>query len=82
MKATLGERGQVVIPKPLRDRMGLRPGQELEFEEIDGRITVRKVAPADDPIMAVYGTWPLPEGWDTDRWFKEMRGRPIDSDDP
>ncbi len=80
MKATIGERGQVVIPKPLRDRMNLRPGQQLEFEELDGRIIVRKVATADDPIMAVYGTWKLPEGWDTNRWFEEMRGRPIDSD--
>ncbi len=81
MKATLGERGQVVIPKPLRDRMGLRPGQELEFEEVDGRILVYKAAPAADPIVAVYGTWKLPEGWDTNRWFEETRGRPIDSDE-
>lgn len=79
MKATMGERGQVVIPKPLRDRMGLRPGQQLEFEEADGRIIVTKGAPVDDGLAAVYGTVGLPDGWDTDRWFEEMRGRPIDT---
>jgi antitoxin PrlF len=77
MKATIGERGQVVIPKPLRDRMGLRPGQQLEFEEDAGRIVVTKAPSDDDPLEAVRGTWPLPDGWDTDRWFEEMRGRPI-----
>lgn len=81
MKATIGERGQVVIPKPLRDSMGLRPGQQLVFEEDEGRIVVTKVVPDDDPITAVYGTWKLPEGWDSNKWFEEMRGRPIDSDD-
>ena len=58
MKATIGERGQVVIPKPLRDRMGLRPGQQLEFDEDEGRIVVTKAAPADDPIEAVQGPGP------------------------
>lgn len=79
MKATMGERGQVVIPKPLRDRMGLRPGQRLEFEEADGRIIVTKGVPVDDGLAAVYGTVRLPDGWDTNRWFEEMRGRPIDT---
>lgn len=81
VKATIGERGQVVIPKVIRDRMDLRPGQQVEFEEVDGRVMVRKVAPADDPIADLYGTWRLPDGWDTNRWFEEMRGRPIDTGD-
>ncbi|MBX3028908.1 MAG: AbrB/MazE/SpoVT family DNA-binding domain-containing protein [Chloroflexi bacterium] len=80
MKATLGERGQVVIPKPLRDSMGLRPGQQLELVETDGRIIVTKTAPDDDPIESVRGAIRLPEGWDTNRWFEEVRGRPINTD--
>lgn len=32
----VGTKGQVVIPKPLRDALGLRPGDEVEFH-LEGR---------------------------------------------
>jgi AbrB family looped-hinge helix DNA binding protein len=32
--------GRVVIPKPLRDRLGLRDGDLLTIEEIDGQLRV------------------------------------------
>ncbi|HWP91861.1 MAG TPA: AbrB/MazE/SpoVT family DNA-binding domain-containing protein [Thermodesulfobacteriota bacterium] len=32
MKSTVGERGQVVIPKEIRDRLGLEKGTILEVE--------------------------------------------------
>ena len=50
MKATMGERGQVTIPKPVRDRLGLRAGQRLEVTDEAGRIVLVKV-PDDDPVM-------------------------------
>lgn len=37
MKAVISEKGQVTIPKPLRDRLGLRPGHILDFTEEPGR---------------------------------------------
>ena len=33
MKAVVSEKGQVTIPKTLRDRLGIRPGQVLDFAE-------------------------------------------------
>ena len=38
MKTTISKKGQVTIPKPLRDRLGLLPGQVLDFEEEKGRL--------------------------------------------
>lgn len=36
-------KGQVTIPKPMRDRLGLKPGSRVEFEALpDGRIAMRK----------------------------------------
>lgn len=32
MTSRIGAKGQVVIPKELRDRAGLHPGSEVEFE--------------------------------------------------
>lgn len=33
MKATLTTKGQITIPKSIRERLGLEPGQVLEFDE-------------------------------------------------
>lgn len=41
--ATLTTKGQVTIPKDVRDRLRLRPGDRLEFVvEEDGTIRVRR----------------------------------------
>jgi AbrB family looped-hinge helix DNA binding protein len=33
MTATVSEKGQVTVPKALRDRLGIRPGEVLDFDE-------------------------------------------------
>jgi AbrB family looped-hinge helix DNA binding protein len=33
MKATLTSKGQITIPTAIRRRLGLQPGQQLEFDE-------------------------------------------------
>lgn len=42
MKVT--EKGQVTIPKALRDALGIGAGTEVEFERSDDAIVVRKAA--------------------------------------
>jgi len=42
MKIT--SKGQVTIPKEIRDGFGFLPGTEVEFVEDDGEIRIRKVA--------------------------------------
>jgi len=38
----IGERGQVTIPKEIRDRFGLRPNAEVEFQLVNGSIVLKK----------------------------------------
>ena len=38
MRAKVAERGQVTIPKVLRERLGIRPGTVLEFKEDHGKL--------------------------------------------
>jgi AbrB family looped-hinge helix DNA binding protein len=71
MKSVVSEKGQVTIPKPLRDRLGIQPGTELEFDARDGRLVATKVV-RRDPVDAVYGIVDLPKG--TDAFIREIRG--------
>ena len=44
MATTVTSKGQVTIPKPVRDRLGIVPGSSVEFELTqDGRVQLRKV---------------------------------------
>lgn len=44
MQATIDGAGRVVIPKPIREAAGLRPGTELEITERDGRVHIEAVS--------------------------------------
>lgn len=46
MTNRVGPKGQVVIPKPIRDRLGIRPGDEVRFWLEDGDAHLRRVVPA------------------------------------
>jgi antitoxin PrlF len=43
MGMTVTRKGQVTIPKPLRDRLGIKPGSKVEFDIAeDGRAFLRR----------------------------------------
>lgn len=71
MKSRVTERGQVTIPKELRERLGIRPGQVLDFEERGGKITLSKRM-SRSPVDELYGI--LPSERSTDELMEELRG--------
>ena len=71
MKAKVAERGQVTIPKVLRERLGIRPGTVLEFKEDQGKLVAVKAA-AMDEIDQCYGK--LGSGRRTDHVMQDLRG--------
>jgi antitoxin PrlF len=73
MHSTISEKGQVTVPKPLRDRLGIKAGDRLEFTEGQGGLVLRKAA-SRDPVEAVYGILSLGES--TDDRLRTLRGDP------
>ena len=73
MEATVAERGQITLPKAVRDALGLTKGTKLKVELDGGRIVLRK--DVDDAISRVRGRIPLPPGVSTDDIMRELRGR-------
>ncbi len=70
MKAIVAERGQVTIPKPLRERLGITPRTAPDFFEEDGRLVAVKVV-AEDSVAAVTGCIQLAKP--VDGVIEEMR---------
>ncbi|WP_029011621.1 AbrB/MazE/SpoVT family DNA-binding domain-containing protein [Niveispirillum irakense] len=49
MATTVTSKGQVTIPKPVRDRLGIQPGTAVDFELApDGRVVLVKL---DGPVQ-------------------------------
>ena len=73
MEATVAERGQITLPKAVRDALGLTKGTQLKVELDGGRIILRKNV--DDALSRLRGKYKLPEGVSSDDVMRELRGR-------
>jgi antitoxin PrlF len=73
MNATLSEKGQITIPKAIREILGLVPGSVLDFQATQGKITVSKVL-AEDPIQSWRGKGKLPIGKSVSEYLEIQRG--------
>jgi len=50
MRSTIDAGGRVVIPKPIRDHLGLGPGAAVDIAEHDGHV---EIAPAEASVHLV-----------------------------
>lgn len=73
MEATVAERGQITLPKAVRDALGLTKGTVLKVEVENGRIVLRKNV--SDALSRMRGRVKLPPGVSTDDVMRELRGR-------
>jgi antitoxin PrlF len=72
MTSTVSEKGQVTIPKAVRDKLGLRPGTVLEFEAVEGKLVGVK-QDRIDPFRKWVGKGRLPGGKTVDAYLREVR---------
>lgn len=74
--STMTSKGQVTIPKTIRDALGLGPGSEVFFDiGPDGAVLIRGKTPpttAADRFEAVRGKADIP--WRTDELMRLLRG--------
>ena len=70
----IGERGQVTIPKELRDRYGLRKDVEVDFVEEGAGIRIVKRSEGAKRTGKIRGIAPLKHAQSVDEYIEETRG--------
>jgi antitoxin PrlF len=71
--AKVTSKGQITIPKKIRDRLGVRPGEGIGFEEKDGVMLIKK-AMTMSPFDKWVGKLKHLKGKRSDDLVKEARG--------
>ncbi len=70
----ISERGQITIPKHLRERFGMNHNVEVEITPTEKGILIRKSAAALHPVDRVAGILDGAD-FDVDEYIAEVRGR-------
>ena len=74
----ISERGQITIPKHLRDRFGMNHNVEVEITPTERGLLIQKKTAGEHPVDRVYGILDgeaLGEGVSVDEYIEEIRGR-------
>lgn len=66
------EKGQVTIPRRIRERLGVRPGTEVRFRELNHVIVLEKIGGKKTPFQELYGLLGMPQK--TDPLIRRLRG--------
>ena len=69
----IGERGQVTIPKNIREKYGLMPYIEVEFVPEETGVLIKKKSLYSSPVEQVYGIFKKKDN--TDNYIEVIRGR-------
>jgi AbrB family looped-hinge helix DNA binding protein len=73
MKATLTSKGQITIPIKIREKLGLKPGQVLDFDEDAPYLKATPVFD-EDAMRSVVGCAEGKLGFTAAEWLDETRG--------
>ncbi len=71
--AKITSKGQITIPKKVRDKLGLNTGAGVVFEERDGMFYIKKSI-TKSPFDKWKGRLRKPRGKSSDKLINELRG--------
>lgn len=72
--ARVTSKGQITIPKKIRDKLGICPGEDLGFNEKDGVFYIKKTL-KKSPFDKWMGRLKNLKGSKTDEIIENLRGR-------
>ena len=77
-RAMVNEGKEIALPLQVQLRLGIRPGDEVEFLDDDGHITIRKAKPEKEGRTSHFHEWrgylKNLDGKDVDEIIRDLRG--------
>jgi len=76
MKATITSKGQITLPVRIRRRLGLKPGDVLEFDESAPYLKAHRAFEVET-MRAALGRGRARQTQSAEKWLEDLRG-PVD----
>lgn len=77
MKATITSKGQITIPAAIRERLRLKAGQVLEFDENAGYLKAHPLVDLAKARSALGCAKNALRGYTSEQWLSATRGRRV-----
>jgi antitoxin PrlF len=71
--STLGSRGRLTVPPEIRNRLGLKEGDRVDFVVENGRTTIRPARPRNPFLKYIGVLTALPRGSNASSWVRKLR---------
>jgi antitoxin PrlF len=72
--STISSKGQITVPLEIRNRLGLRAGDRVEFVVENDRTTIRPASAPENPFMKYVGALPaFSNTREVNAWVRTLR---------
>jgi antitoxin PrlF len=79
LSSKISSKGQITVPRQIRNRLGLKPGDRVEFLTDDGRTVIRPARAAENPFTKYVGALPaFSSVRDINTWIRTLRDEEAD----
>ena len=73
VKRTIGARGQVVVPKDIREQFGFREGSEIAFETRENEVVIKPAKSTEEFLKEFFtSSKRIKIKGDPTKWFKKV----------
>ena len=72
--STISSKGQITVPREIRNRLGLKEGDRVEFVVENDRTTIRPARAPENPFAKYVGALPVFSGvHEVNAWVQTLR---------
>jgi antitoxin PrlF len=72
--STISSKGQITVPLEIRNRLGLKTGDRVEFVVDDDRTTIRPARAPENPFVRYVGALPaFSNSHEINAWVRTLR---------
>jgi antitoxin PrlF len=72
--STISSKGQITVPLEIRNRLGLKEGDRVEFVVEDDRTTIRPARGPENPFLKYVGALPtFSHAHEINGWVRNLR---------